>query len=81
MLARAHPVPQLHHVGSFLNDIEWRVAPQPVDYAAALTDMEARAQAVAGGSARELAWLLEHPPVYTAGTSADPAELINPRFR
>lgn len=42
--------------------------------------MEARAAAVAVGEARELVWLLEHPPVYTAGTSADPAELIDPRF-
>lgn len=60
--------------------IEWRTGARPVDYAAALTEMEARAAAVADGRARELVWLLEHPPVYTAGTSADPAELIDPRF-
>ena len=42
--------------------------------------MEARAAAVAAGEARELVWLLEHPPVYTAGTSADPVELVDPRF-
>jgi lipoyl(octanoyl) transferase len=72
--------PNCTDVSSIPNDIEWRVAPQPVDYAAALTEMEARAQVVASGTARELVWLLEHPPVYTAGTSADPAELINPRF-
>ncbi len=42
--------------------------------------MEARAAAVAAGEAHELAWLLEHPPVYTAGTSAAPAELIEARF-
>nr|WP_027443977.1 lipoyl(octanoyl) transferase LipB [Erythrobacter cryptus] len=59
---------------------EWRVAPAPVPYAQALAAMEARNAAVQAGTARELIWLLEHPPVYTAGTSADPAELIDPRF-
>ena len=61
-------------------DIEWRIAPAPVPYADALAEMEARAAAVRAGAARELAWLLEHPPVYTGGTSADPAELLDPRF-
>ena len=60
--------------------IEWRVSAELTDYAAALAAMEARAAAVATGDAPELIWLLEHPPVYTAGTSADPAELINARF-
>ena len=63
-----------------MHDIEWRTSPGLTDYAAALADMEARANAVAAGSAGELVWLLEHPPVYTAGTSADRAELIDPRF-
>ncbi len=63
-----------------IDDIEWRVTPGLTDYAAALTEMEARAAAVVAGEARELIWLLEHPPVYTAGTSADTAELIDPRF-
>lgn len=62
------------------DDIEWRVTPGLTDYPAALAEMEARAAAVVAGEARELIWLLEHPPVYTAGTSADPAELIDPRF-
>jgi lipoyl(octanoyl) transferase len=62
------------------NDIEWRVEPQPLDYAAALTAMEARAAALTAHEARELVWLLEHPPVYTAGTSADPLEMLDPRF-
>ena len=61
-------------------DIEWRTTPGLTDYRAALAEMEARAAAVAAGEAKELIWLLEHPPVYTAGTSADPAELIDPRF-
>lgn len=62
------------------DDIEWRISPALVPYQDALAVMEARAAAVAAGTARELIWLLEHPPVYTAGTSADPAELIDPRF-
>jgi lipoyl(octanoyl) transferase len=61
-------------------DIEWRVSPDPVLYAESLAAMEARAIAVGAGEARELVWLLEHPPVYTGGTSADPAELIDRRF-
>ena len=62
------------------SDIEWRVTPGLTDYATALADMEARAAAVADGTARELVWLLEHPPVYTGGTSAVAADLIDPRF-
>src|SRR5207237_7074518 len=58
--------------------IEWRVSPGVVPYPEALAEMEARAAAIRAGSARELIWLLEHPPLYTAGTSADPAELFNP---
>lgn len=61
-------------------DIEWRVTPGLTDYARALRHMEERAASVAAGTDRELVWLLEHPPVYTAGTSADVAELIDPRF-
>ncbi|MDP2131466.1 MAG: lipoyl(octanoyl) transferase LipB [Erythrobacter sp.] len=60
--------------------IEWRHDVAPVPYAQALADMEVRNAAVAAGTAAELIWLLEHPPVYTAGTSADPAELVDPRF-
>ena len=63
-----------------LDDIEWRVSPGLTPYADSLAEMEARVAAVAAGATRELVWLLEHPPVYTAGTSADPAELIDPRF-
>ncbi len=59
-------------------DIEWRVSEGLVPYPEALADMEARAAAVRSGSASELVWLLEHPPLFTAGTSADPAELFNP---
>ncbi len=59
---------------------EWRTSVAPVPYRAALAEQEARNAAIAAGEARELIWLLEHPPVYTAGTSADPAELVDPRF-
>src|SRR3954447_4700235 len=58
-------------------DIEWRVSDAPVPYAEALAFMEARAAAIREGTAPECVWLLEHPPLFTAGTSADPAELIN----
>ena len=58
--------------------IEWRVSPGLTPYAEALAEMEARAAAIRAGEAAELIWLLEHPPLYTAGTSADPAELFNP---
>jgi lipoyl(octanoyl) transferase len=60
--------------------IEWRREALPVAYSAALAAMDARNAAVQAGAAAELVWLLEHPPVYTAGTSADPAELVDPRF-
>ena len=60
--------------------IEWRTAPAPVDYPTAMEAMEARAAAIRETGARELIWLLEHPALYTAGTSADARELIDPRF-
>ncbi len=59
-------------------DVEWRISPGLVPYPEALAEMEKRAEAIRDGSAGELIWLLEHPPLYTAGTSADPAELFNP---
>nr|WP_314446597.1 lipoyl(octanoyl) transferase LipB [uncultured Sphingomonas sp.] len=62
-----------------IHGIEWRVSEGLVPYDKALPDMEARAAAVRDGTARERIWLLEHPPLFTAGTSADPAELFNPQ--
>jgi len=56
---------------------EWRVSEGLVPYPEALAEMEARVEAIRQGAADELVWLLEHPPLYTAGTSADPAELLN----
>ena len=50
--------------------MEWRVSPGLTPYPEALAEMEARAAAIRAGEASELVWLLEHPPLYTAGTSA-----------
>jgi len=58
--------------------VEWTISDAPVDYPAAVAAMEARAAAVAAGRARERVWLLEHPPLYTAGASARDADLIDP---
>jgi lipoyl(octanoyl) transferase len=62
------------------NPPEWRVSDSPVDYDDAVAVMETRAAEIAAGTASELVWLLEHPPLYTAGTSADPADVIEARF-
>jgi len=59
-------------------EIEWRTSDGLVPYAEALDFMEQRAAAIRAGTAAECVWLLEHPPLFTAGTSADPAELTNP---
>jgi lipoyl(octanoyl) transferase len=58
-------------------DIEWRVSDAPVPYGEALAFMEQRAATIRAGSARECVWLLEHPPLFTAGTSARADELID----
>jgi len=60
--------------------VAWRIEAAPVAYEAALAAMEARVAAIAAGAADELVWLIEHPPLYTAGTSARPEELLDPRF-
>src|SRR5688500_17500954 len=59
-------------------DIEWRISDTLVPYEEALGFMETRAAAIRDGTAAECIWLLEHPPLFTAGTSADPVELTNP---
>jgi lipoyl(octanoyl) transferase len=75
----AAPPPRRHGEGvSEKAGIEWRVTPGLSPYPETLAAMEARAAAIRAGEAKELVWLLEHPPLYTAGTSADPAELFNP---
>lgn len=60
--------------------VEWRISDRPVDYAEAVAAMEARAAAIAAGDASELVWLLEHPPLYTSGTSGNESDLLDPRF-
>lgn len=79
MLALARAASHLARM-ELVEGIEWRVSEGRVPYPQALAEMEARVAAIQAGEAREQIWLLEHPPVYTAGTSADPAELIDPRF-
>ena len=60
------------------SNIEWRASEDAVPYENALAFMEERAAAIRAGEANECVWLLEHPPLFTAGTSSDPAELFNP---
>ena len=60
--------------------VEWRAESDQIAYRDALAAMDKRNRAIGEGEASEMVWLLEHPPVYTAGTSADGAELLDPRF-
>jgi lipoyl(octanoyl) transferase len=60
--------------------VEWRVSEAPVAYEAAVAVMAARAEAIAEGREPELVWLVEHPPLYTAGTSAHREDLLDARF-
>jgi lipoyl(octanoyl) transferase len=60
--------------------VEWRISDRLVDYPEAVAVMEARAAAIATGEAGELVWLLEHPPLYTSGTSGRQSDLLAPRF-
>jgi lipoyl(octanoyl) transferase len=60
--------------------VEWLVSDAPVPYDAALAAMDARVAAIAAGTAPEQVWLLEHTPLYTAGTSAKPEQLLAARF-
>ena len=59
--------------------VDWMVSHAPLPYADALTVMDARVEAIASGKASECVWLLEHPPLYTAGTSAKASELLDER--
>ena len=58
--------------------VEWLISDAPVAYGTALAVMDRRAAGIAEGTAAELVWLLEHPPLYTAGTSARPQDLLAP---
>src|SRR6516164_1658253 len=59
--------------------IEWRISETAVDYREAIEEMERRAAAIRNSTAGELVWLLAHPPLYTAGTSARDEDLLDPR--
>ncbi len=61
-------------------EVEWQVSEASVPYPEAVAAMEARVAAIAAGAAPELVWLLEHPPLYTSGTSASSTDLLDPRF-
>ncbi|PAY05070.1 lipoate-protein ligase B [Bradyrhizobium sp. UFLA03-84] len=60
--------------------VEWRISDRPVPYPDSLAAMDARVAAIATGEAAELVWLLEHPPLYTSGTSGKADDLLDPRF-
>lgn len=62
------------------NAVEWRISDAPVPYPEAVAAMESRVAAIAAGEAGELVWLLEHPPLYTAGTSGNSSDLLEARF-
>ena len=66
--------------GATCGAVEWRISEAPVDYMEAVAAMEARAAAIAAGEAGEIVWLLEHPPLYTSGTSGRPADMKEARF-
>ena len=65
-------------LGGNMQEIEWRISDAPVPYRAAEAAMAARVEAISAGTAPELVWLLEHPPLYTAGTSARESDLVEP---
>ena len=61
-------------------DVEWRISDAPVSYPDAVAGMEARVAGIAARRADELVWLLEHPSLYTSGTSGKAGDLLDPRF-
>src|ERR1043166_9388576 len=63
-----------------MSPVEWRTSDSLVAYDPAIADMKSRAAAIAAGRAAELVWLLEHPPLYTSGTSGNAGDLLDPRF-
>src|SRR5579872_4018423 len=60
--------------------VEWLISDAPVAYPEAVATMEARVAAIAANRSPEMVWLLEHPPLYTSGTSGNPNDLLDPRF-
>ena len=67
-----------YQIGMRPGEVEWRISRDTVEYRAAVDEMERRVAAIRAGSAAELVWLLEHPPLYTAGTSAHVSHLLEP---
>jgi lipoyl(octanoyl) transferase len=67
-------------MATIVREIEWRIDGIPVDYETAVEEMEGRVAAIREGAAQELVWLLEHPPLYTAGTSARGEDLLDPHY-
>lgn len=63
-----------------MTDIEWKISTDPVAYPDAIAFMEQRVADIRAGTAPETIWLLEHPPLFTAGTSAKSSDLLSPRF-
>jgi lipoyl(octanoyl) transferase len=77
---RSNPTEPMLAPAHGIAPVEWRISAAPVPYDAALTAMDERVAAIAAGGAAEQVWLLEHPPLYTAGTSARPEDLVEARF-
>ncbi len=67
-------------IGSTSHDVDWVRSEAPVPYPVALARMAELVEAIAAGDGRETIWFLEHPPLYTSGTSAAADELLDPRF-
>ncbi|MEM9469802.1 MAG: lipoyl(octanoyl) transferase LipB [Pseudomonadota bacterium] len=63
-----------------MSEIEWKISQKPVEYEVAVQVMEERVAAIKEGTKFELIWMVEHPPCYTAGTSAQKQDLLNPQF-
>jgi len=78
LMVGPHAFPKRPGSDPVAGPVAWRVSDAPVAYDAAIAWMEARAEAIARGAAPECVWLLEHPPLYTAGTSARPEDLVAP---
>ena len=77
MLERAH-LPTTFFADEASPPVEWKVSDGLTDYDVAVAFMEDRVERIAAGEANELVWLVEHPPLYTAGTSAEAADLLSP---
>lgn len=78
MPKQAESTPGMALLQPAMTPLEWRISKGLVGYPTALAEMEARVAAIHAGTAPEQVWLLEHPPLYTAGTSARPEDLLRP---